>query len=117
SLRYFIALAAIGAATGASAEPQKLTFSTEASEVQVKNVILPLSATSSLVETPCSGCAPRSHAVTATTQYFVNKDEVTLEQLRTAITGKPDLVLTVMYVLKTGNLVSVTADIPTKAAP
>jgi hypothetical protein len=114
SLRCLMALALLGAATCASA--QKYTFSTEASEVQVKNVILPLSSTSALVETPCPGCAPKSHAITPTTQFFINKDVVTLEELRAAVAGKPDLVLTVIYVIKGGNLVSITADLPTPKA-
>jgi hypothetical protein len=115
SLRCIVALAALSGFTSANAD-QTLTFSIQASEVQVKNVILPLSSTSALVETPCPGCSPRSHATTATTQFFINKDAVTVEELRSAVAGKPDLVLTVLYVIKSGNLVSVTADLPNRAA-
>jgi hypothetical protein len=117
SLRCIVALALLGGFSSANAAPQQLTFSIQATEVQVKNVILPLSATSALVETSCPGCPPRSHAITPTTQFFINKDAVGLEDLRAAVAGKPDLVLTVLFTIKSGNLVSITADLPNRAAP
>jgi hypothetical protein len=117
SLRCAIALAAFSAiAAGAHAETKNvITTLVEAIEIQVKSTVLPLSSSSALVVTPCSGCAPRSHAQTPATEFFINKTSVTLADFRVAVAEKPDLMLTVAYDVKTGNLVSITADLPNRA--
>ncbi len=117
TLRCVVALAAFGVGTCAAAEPvNKFTTVVQATETPVKKLVLPLSATSSLVVTPCPSCAPQTHAVTAATQYFINKNAVTLQELRAAVADKPDLILTVAFTVKTGELVSITADLPYQAA-
>lgn len=117
SLRCMIALAAFSVVTCASAQsPQSknvITTIVEAWEAPVKTVMLPLSATSPLVMTPCPSCSPKSYPTTAETKYVINGREVTLEDLRAAVAGKPDLILTVSCRVKTGELVQVTADLPT----
>jgi len=65
--------------------------------------------------TPCPGCAPKSYIPTAATQYIVNGKSVTLDELRTAVSGKPDLIVTIAHRVKTGELVKITADLPTSA--
>ncbi len=107
-----LALVAGGAAALAQTE-QKNVFTTvvEASETPVSAVVLPLSTASALVVTPCAGCTPKSYRQTPDTKYFINRDVVTLQQLREAIADKPKLMLTVAWRVKTGELVSVTADI------
>jgi hypothetical protein len=118
SLRRVIALTAFSVATCASAEPQNvLTTIVEASEAPVKALVLPLSSTSSLVMTPCPGCAPKSYPTTATTQYVINGKSVTLDELRAAVSGKPELIVTVSHRVKTGELVKITADLPASAQP
>lgn len=120
SLRYFVALLASGAATCAMADRpvNVLTTVVVASEAPVRNVMFPLSSTSPLMLTPCPDCAPQSHAITAETQFFINRTQVTLAELRSAVEGKPDLMLTVSYSVKTGELVQLTADLPERnAAP
>jgi hypothetical protein len=115
SLRCVVALAACSVMTCAVAETKNvMTTVVEASETPVKSVMLPLNATSALMVTPCPGCPPKSHATTAQTKYVINKKEVTLEELRAAVANKPDLMLTVSYRVSTGELVKVTADLPTR---
>jgi len=114
SLRFaLIALAALGnfALTTAQAKDFPPT-EYDATEVTVKNVILPLNSTSALVVTACPGCTPRSHAPTATTIYYINKTAVTLEEFRQVVAGKPDIPITVIYKVKSGELFSLTADLP-----
>jgi hypothetical protein len=84
---------------------------TTALETPVKSVVLPVSATSSLVMPECGSCPPKSYPVTADTKFLIGKSEVTAQELRAAVIDKPDLILTVKYTVKTGELVSVTADI------
>jgi hypothetical protein len=107
-----LALVASGAVALAHAE-KKNVFTTvvEANETPVSAVVLPLSTTSALVVTPCTGCAPKSYRQTPDTKYFINRDAVTLEALREAVADKPKLMLTVAWRVKTGELVSVTADL------
>jgi hypothetical protein len=110
--RAMLALIATGALAPAQAE-EKNVFTTvvEANETPVSAVVLPLSAASALIVTPCAGCTPKSYRQTPDTRYFINRDLVTLQQLRDAVADKPKLMLTVAWRVKTGELVSVTADI------
>ena len=110
------ALAALGVMTCVSAqESNPFITVVEANEAPVKSLVLPLNSTSSLVMTPCPGCPPKSYTTTAQTQYIINGKSVTLGELRTAIAGKPDLIVTVSHRVKTGELVKITADLPTTA--
>jgi hypothetical protein len=84
---------------------------TTALETPVKSVVLPVSATSSLVMPECGNCPPKSYPVTANTKFLIGQSEVTMQELRAAVIDKPDLILTVKYTVKTGELVSVTADV------
>jgi hypothetical protein len=116
SLRLAIGLAAFAAATCASA--QELMVPNTVGEIQVQNIIFPVSATSPLLETPCPGCPPRSHAVSAKTLWLLNKRPVTLAEFHQAVASKPTLILTVKYEIKTNNLISVAIDhLPGAAAP
>jgi hypothetical protein len=120
SLRCLVALLASGVATCAIADERVnvLTTVVVASEAPVKSVMFPLSSTSPLMVTPCASCAPESHAITAETLFFIGRRAVTLQELRSAVEGKPDLMLTVSYSVKTGELVRLTADPPqSNAAP
>lgn len=119
SLRCIVALLALGAGTCAIADQPKnvLTTVVVADEAQVKNIVFPVSATSPLMVSPNDGGAPKSHAITAKTRYVINRREVTLQDLRTAVEGRPDLMLTVSYSVKTGELVQLTADLPERVAP
>jgi len=107
-----LAVAALGAMTGAQAQQaSKLTSSEIALEVPAAAMVLPVSATSAAVFPPCGGCAPKSFPVTATTAYYLKRDPVSVADLKAAIIGRPDLILTAVYSRRTGALISVTADI------
>jgi len=110
-----LALAALGAMTGAHAQQaSKLTSSEIALEVPAASMVLPVSATSAAVFPPCGGCSPKSFPVTATTRYYLKREPVSVAELKAQIIGRPDLILTAVYSPRTGALISVTADI---AAP
>jgi len=118
SFRCLVALLLSSAATCAIADEPKnvLTVVELAQEAPASSVMFPLSSTSPFMVTPCENCAPVSHAVTAQTRYFINRRQVTLEELRAVVAGKPDLMLTVQFSVKTGDMVRVTADLPQRAA-
>lgn len=85
-------------------------------EAPARAVVLPSGQNSSLITAPCGGCAPKSFLATASTAYFVNEQRVSLAELKTAVAGDPQTFLTVLYSLKTGELISVTAAIVTPRA-
>lgn len=85
-------------------------------EVPAGTIVLPSSATSSLTMPPCAGCPARSFPITADTVYYLKRTPVTAEELRAAVLGHPELILTVKYSVKTGELVSITADVDPPAA-
>lgn len=80
-------------------------------EAQAGKVTLPSGPDSSLVMAPCGGCAAKSFPTTAATTYFIGRRQVTLGELAAAVSSRPDAFLTVRYVVKSGELSRVTADI------
>lgn len=82
-------------------------------EAPARSVVLPSGSNSALVTAPCAGCAPKSLRATASTTYFINEQRVSLAELKAAADAQPDALLTVLYSLKTGELLSVTAAVAT----
>lgn len=80
-------------------------------EAPAGKVTLPSGPDSSLVMAPCGSCAPKRFPTTPATTYFIGKRQVTLGELAAAVTPRPDVFLTVRYVVKSGALSRVTADI------
>ena len=110
-----LGLAAFAATAAVNAQmASKLVNKAIALEVPASSIVLPLSSTSAAVFPPCGGCAPKSFPVTSETKYFLRRDEVTAADLKAAILGKSDLILTVKYSADKGELVSITAPV---AAP
>ncbi len=59
---------------------------------------------SSVVVTPCTGCTPVLVPTTVRSQYYVNGAEVGLEELRRALSGRPEAAVVVIYDKKSGEL-------------
>jgi hypothetical protein len=106
-------MALIGGAT-AQVAPRFDTVDV-AAEVPAGKVRLPTGRDSSLVMPSCGDCPPKSYRVTLATAYFIGSVRVTLGELAAAVTGRPDMPLTVSYSVKTDEVTSVTADIVTSA--
>ena len=105
---------AVSATWGAAqaAEPVTLSYATSASAIEANsnNVTLPSGVGSSLVVTPCKGCAPTLLRATDATTYFLRKQKVTLGNLKSAINGR-SVAVTVVGSLKTHELRQVIADL------
>jgi hypothetical protein len=115
-----LGLAAFTAAATADAQtPSTLVNRAIALEVPASSIVLPLSSTSAAVFPPCGGCAPKSFPATSETKYYLRRNEVTAADLKIAILGKSDMILTVKYSADKGELVSITApvDAPRLNAP
>ncbi len=112
--RVLLALAAAGAMSPVFAQVSKLVNKEVALEVPVSSIVLPSSPSGTAVFAPCGGCAVKSFATSAKTGYYLKRMAVSLADLKAAIDGKPDLILTVEYSVATDELVRVTADV---AAP
>lgn len=82
-------------------------------EAPAGGVVLPSGPNTALIAAPCHGCAPKSFFATATTTYFLNERPASLAELKAAVAAKPETFLTVLYSLKTGELLSVSAAVAT----
>ncbi len=112
SRRVLLALLATSAASLAHAQlASKLTTTNIAVEVSAGSIVLPLSATSAATFRPCADCAPKSFPTTASTAYYLEGTPVSLDQLKAAVAGHPERVLTAVYSVKTGELVRITAGV------
>src|SRR4051794_1554457 len=60
----------------------------EAIEAGSAAVVLPSGPGSALVVTPCIGCKPVLARANAATTYFLHKRQVSLAELKAALTGK-----------------------------
>jgi hypothetical protein len=105
-------LAVTGVVTLAHAQQAaRLETQNLALEVVAGSLVLPTGANSAAVFPPCGGCAPKSFPTRADTVYRLRRTPVTVADLKAAIVSRPDLILTVIYSVKSGELISVTADI------
>lgn len=110
SLRSFIAIAvACGYFATATAATQTYVTSERAIEATISGVVLPSGPGSTLVVTPCAGCKPLSLPATASTTYFLKRQQVSLADLKKALAGKTDVYLSVFQSTKTGALTRVVA--------
>lgn len=117
SFRNLLLISALLAATSAFAAEQpgasNMVNKTIAMEVLASTLTLPSSGgISSAVFPECGGCPPKSFATSANTQYFINSQQVTAADLKAAIVGRPNLILTVVRTAAGSELISITADIP-----
>ncbi len=115
SFRILLLGSALLATAGAwAAQPaSKMVVTQNAVEVAASAIVLPTSSgVSSAVFAMCAGCPPKTFATSAQTKYFVNRQQVTVADLKMAINGHPNLILTAVYATANNALVSVTADIP-----
>ena len=113
--KYSIRLIALGltlsgAAFAAEPATQSYVSTEQATEASSSTVTLPSGPGSTLVVTPCPGCAPISFRATSTTTYFLRKQKVTLGELKTAIGGH-SVAVTVFSSVKTHELTRIIADI------
>jgi len=78
-------------------------------------VVLPSGPDSALVVTPCAGCAPVSIPATAKSVYLLKNTPVTLAEFKLALTGKRDIMMTVLRSTKTGELTRIIASLDAPA--
>jgi hypothetical protein len=83
----------------------------EAIEVRAGSIVLPSKPPSSIAVTPCQGCKPMLVHTSVQAQYFVNRQPVSLDELRIRLTGRPDAFVTLLYDKKTGQLRQLRASI------
>lgn len=87
----------------------------ESLETEVRAVTLPGGPNSTLLLMPCGKCEMKRLTATATTKWTLSNDRVvTLADFRNAIAGKPEAVMTVVYSVKTQELVRVSANVSVK---
>jgi hypothetical protein len=110
--RSLLVLVALGASVVASAADLETVVL--AMEAPAQSVTLPASETGPAVLPSCGGCPPKSFPTTATTAYYQGRQRITLAELRALAIRNPDVALTVSYTVKTGELVSITIDLPRK---
>jgi len=95
--------------TAAMAATPAFVTSARVIEATSGSVVLPSGASSTLVVTPCGGCPPRSIAATAATTYYLDGQQISLDQLRAALAGKPNVYLSLFQSTRTGELMRIVA--------
>lgn len=114
--RVLLATVACGAIPFAHAQGAVLQNTNIAAEVFAGSLTLPSGVGGAAVFAPCAECPPKSFPATAATRYFLGRKEVTVQELKAAIVGKPSLIVTAKYSASTGELISITADLPASTA-
>jgi hypothetical protein len=107
-LALLFAVACSGITVAATA-PLPFVTSERAIEATSGSLVLPEGPGSTLLVTPCPGCVPKSMSATATTTYYLKRQQVLLPELKTALAGKPDVYVSVFQSTKTGALTRVVA--------
>src|SRR5262245_58717101 len=116
SLRSVLALVLMGSCFAvANADTQTYVTTERATEATISSVVLPSGPGSTLIVTPCAGCKPLSLPASASTTYFLKRQQVSLAELKSALTGKTDVYLSIFQSTKTGALTKIVAalDAPT----
>lgn len=110
--RALIVLGALGVFNAAQAQ-SIAPFKTrnEALETDTRSVTLPSATDSMMTVATCRSCPVKSLRATAKSAYYLRDQQVTLAQLRSAVAANPGAFLTVIYAVKTGDLVSINASI------
>jgi hypothetical protein len=83
----------------------------EAIETRAGAIVLPSKPPSSIALKACNACTPMLVHTSERSQYYINRQEVSLEELRRRLTGRPDVFVLVLYDKKTGHLRKLSASI------
>ena len=83
----------------------------EAVESTSDVIVLPTSIGSTLVVTPCAGCAPLSIPSTGKSLYLLKRTPVTLDKFKQALAGKHGVMVTVFRSTANGELTRVIAEL------
>jgi hypothetical protein len=83
----------------------------EAVESTSDVIVLPQATGSTLVVTPCAGCAPLSIPSTARSVYLLKRTPVTLAEFQQALAGKHGVMVTVFRSTANGELTRVIAEL------
>jgi hypothetical protein len=86
-------------------------FAETAIETRAGSIVLPSKPPSSIAVAPCKGCPAMLVHTSERAEYFVNRQQVTLEELRRRLAGRPDAFVLVLYDKKTGQLRRLSASI------
>jgi hypothetical protein len=81
-------------------------------ETRADAALLPSGPGSSLVVTPCAGCAPLSLPSTSSTRYFIGRELVTLAELKQRLASRPTAMLVILYRKESRELSRVIASAP-----
>jgi hypothetical protein len=103
---FIVTLAFAGSVDAAT---PRVTTINNALESQASAIVLPSGPGSTLVVTLCVGCRPVSYRATALTHYLLNEKIVPLGEFKSALATHPKLPVTVVYSVKSLELVRVQA--------
>jgi len=76
-------------------------------EIQAGSITLPEKAGRSLIIRGCKNCPGVRHTLVEETSYWVNDQEVSLEDLRLAMREVPAALLVLSYLIKNNNIASI----------
>jgi|GEM_PF-6200177 hypothetical protein len=99
-----IALLTFCSAANAS---QDMKLTAHAYEIMAGSITLPEKAGRSVMIRGCSNCPGVRHTLVKETTYWVNDQEVALEDLRIAMREAPEALLVVSYLIKNNNVASI----------
>lgn len=105
-IRITIIIAALLLSSSAIAA-QGMTLTAHAYELQAGSITLPEKAGRSVMIRGCSTCPGVRHTLVKETSYWVNDQQVSLEELRIAMREAPESLLVVNYLIKNNNVASI----------
>jgi hypothetical protein len=113
----WLALLAAGSLTMAQAQtPRPFVTVKEALETDGRSMSLPTSVTGVMTVTPCTSCAVKMLRSTPSTIYRLRSKPVSLADFRNAMSTNSETYVTVLYEVKTNELLTVTASVDAPAA-
>jgi hypothetical protein len=73
-------------------------------ETRAGAIVLPSQPPSSIAVTPCQGCKLMLVRTSDQSKYYINRQVVSLDELKRRLAGRPDAFVTLLYDGKTGEL-------------
>lgn len=80
-----------------------------AQEALAFSVTLPSGKSDALVMAPCGGCPVKTFRITRSTEYFLGERPVELPELKAALNTHPKTILTVSYIVETGEVTRISS--------
>jgi hypothetical protein len=112
-----LALLAAGSLMTAQAQtPTPFVTIEEALETDGRSMSLPTNVTGVMTVTPCTSCEVKMLRSTVSTIYRLRNKPVSLADFRNAMAANSETYVTVLYAVKTNELLTVTASVDAPAA-